>query len=99
MRARAVGGLPMRIWKPHSGRVRAVSFKADGSVLVTIAGESKFVWVWDAGTGQRVAKFKGHETGLRRLAVSSDGHLAVSGDRYNRTHVWDLLNGSCLAQY
>ena len=74
----------MRTWQAHGGKLRQMRFSPDGRTMATIAGQSKFVWLWDAATGERLAKLDTGAGRVQGLAFSSAGtFVAATGD--NRT--------------
>lgn len=89
----------MLVWKAHRSKVRALAFAPTGA-LASIAGDSQFVWLWEAHTGKLVRKLKNPENGypLRALAFLPDGkHLVGLHSRHTVT-VWDANAGTAVAQ-
>ncbi len=69
----------MLVWRGHKAKVRSLAFSPDGRYLATTAGSSKFVWLWDAPTGQLVRKITGAYGSVRVAAFFPDGkHIAVT---------------------
>ncbi|TFK96982.1 hypothetical protein BDV98DRAFT_514549, partial [Pterulicium gracile] len=48
----------------------------------------KTVRIWDAKSGEEVAKMEGHDTPVASVAFSHDSTLVVSGSRDNTMRVW-----------
>ncbi len=76
----------------HTGAVRAVSFSADGSRLLS-AGSDRTARVWDAKTGEELLRLEGHSDEIFSASFSPDGrHILTSGDATVR--LWDARDGS-----
>jgi serine/threonine protein kinase len=58
-----------------------------------LTGQGASVRVWDATTGQEVARLAGHTNAVRSIAVSRDGRQAVSGSDDRTLRLWDLQRG------
>lgn len=80
----------------HSHWVESVALS---SVRIAVSGGwDKAMRVWDVRRGECLRTLTGHTVNpVRSVAVSGDGHLAVSVDMYDKTvRVWDLGSGLCL---
>jgi WD40 repeat protein len=89
----------MLVWKAHRSKVRALAFAPNGGALASIAGESQFVWLWEAHTGTLLRKLKNPANGypVRAIAFLPDGkHLAGLHERLTAT-VWDADGGAVVA--
>jgi WD40 repeat protein len=71
-------------------QVSAVAVSADGTVIVSGAGDGT-VGVWDLTTGQ--AQLTVHVGPVGAMAVSADGARALIGDLNGTVWVWDLAAG------
>jgi len=72
----------LRRWAgpPQPGRVQALAFRADGAVLVSLAGGA--LSVWDTRTGDETYRFRIRtEEGANRLALGPDGKTLAIGNR------------------
>ena len=49
--------------------------------------------VWDLTSGQELRTFAGHAYGVKSVAVSADGRLALSASEDHTVKVWDLTSG------
>ncbi|EGD81111.1 WD-40 repeat protein [Salpingoeca rosetta] len=74
--------------KGHTGYVTSVSFSADGKRLVSGSWD-KTVRVWDASTGQELARCIGHTDWVTSVVFTPDNKhiMSVSDDKTVRT--WD----------
>ncbi len=91
-----------------TGGVRCVSFSPDGSRLVT-CGYDGDARVWDAATGELIARLQGHDphaysaatawlwgsfsTGLFDATFSPDGSRLATAGIDGNVKVWDLTEG------
>lgn len=86
------------------GRLSAVAFTPDGKRLLTGNAVSNAtqpvdiaVLVWDLDTGALVHRLTGHlGNGIRDLAVTPDGDVAVAVGDQRKGHVWSLATGTLL---
>ncbi len=89
----------MLVWKGHGAKVRSLAFAPDGRSIVTTAGNSKFVWLWDATTGRLVRKFSGATSGATRtVAFFPDGKHVIGLHEYRQASVWHTDTGTRVAQ-
>jgi hypothetical protein len=58
-----------------------------------LAGQGASVRVWDATTGEEVARLMGHTNAVRAIAVSRDGRQAVTGSDDRTLRLWDVQSG------
>ncbi len=70
------------------GRIHAVDFSPDNTILVS-AGAEKTIFLWDVyGSGER-GRLSGHSSTIRTIAISPDGRLMASGDDYGDIKIWN----------
>ena len=81
-----------RVRQGHAGRVTAVCFAPDESVLCTACTDGK-ARVWDVATGECRHTLEGHSQHIPAMAITPDGRLlaTVSGDGMIRT--WEVATG------
>jgi len=80
----------------HAGAVRGVVIAPAGDLVAT-GGEDRSVRLWNAHTGEAVAKLEGHEAELGALDFSDDGTRLASGDRDGIVRVWDVARRASIA--
>jgi WD40 repeat protein len=78
---------------------QCLSVSTDGRRAVSGNGVKKRVRVWDLDTGEPLRTLTGHHGGVYAVAVSADGHRAVSGGVDRTVRVWDLEKGLELASF
>jgi WD40 repeat protein len=94
----------------HGDTVDAVAYSSDGKFLLSAGGMtykdgmdqdgSDFaVRLWDAATGQPIRRFLGHTRGVRSVAFSRDGKLAVSGGWDQSVRLWEVDTGKELRRF
>lgn len=90
----------MRVWKGHRSKVRALAFAPHGGALASIAGESQFVWLWEAHTGTLLRKLKNPTNGnpMRAIAFLPDGRHLIGLHSRTAATVWNADSGEMVAQ-
>jgi WD40 repeat protein len=82
----------MRVWKAHGGKLGQMVFCPNGQVLATSAGQSKFVSLWDAATGQRHGKLRA-DGQIQHLCFSKDGTflaVKVNAAGISKIQTWQM---------
>ncbi len=88
----------MLVWRGHRAKVRSLAFSPDGRLIATTAGDSRFVWLWEAATGKLVRKLSAVYHGAMRFgAFLADGRHAVGLHERNYATVWDTETGAVAA--
>jgi serine/threonine protein kinase len=72
---------------PHAGPVVALAFTPDGQTALTASGMT--LTLWDVATRTSIATLEA-SADLLCLAVSSDGHRAITGANDGSLTYWDL---------
>jgi WD40 repeat protein/serine/threonine protein kinase len=95
----------LRVYDGASGKVLAslsagaevtcAAFDATGRRVVA-GGRDGAMAMWDAVSGQSVAKMAGHKGGAWAVAVSSDGERIVSGGEDAMVRIWDAASGQAM---
>ena len=85
------GGCYSARFPRQKGDFTAMALSRDGSLLVTANRRDKFVRVWEPLTGRELARFAGHSSVVKGLALSPTGRRAVSGGFDSRIFVWNTL--------
>ena len=71
---------------------------ADASMILTASPVSA-VRLWDAGSGDLLTTFSGHEGGLVSAGFSPDGSRVVTGGHDATARVWDVRSGRQLSVF
>lgn len=72
------------VWRP-----------GDSKQLATSSRDNK-VFLWDAGTGQQLHSFQGHEGISPLLAFHPSGKILASTSRDFSVRFWDVESGACI---
>jgi hypothetical protein len=82
---------------PHESTVNTAQFSPDGQRIIT-ASEDNTARVWDAKTGQEIAKLNGHEGWVNTAQFSPDGQRIITASEDNTARVWDAKTGQEIAK-
>ncbi len=89
-------------WMEQAGGDRAygVAFSPDGARVATAGGGVAAIMLWDAATGQELARYETEPDGgdARPVAFSPDGSKLVKGSSRGRIEAWDVASGRKLWQ-
>jgi WD40 repeat protein len=89
----------MLVLKGHQGRVRSLSFSADGQLLASAGGGGRAVSVWRlAGKGGR-SYLSGHPARVAAVVFAPVGELLASRDAWGGVRLWDVPRRSELAHW
>lgn len=85
----------------HGGWVTALAYSnVDGKSLLLSASRDKTLIVWNIDNqdeketyGKPVRRLKGHSHFVQDVAISVDGHYALSGSWDNTLRLWQISNG------
>ena len=78
----------------HTGRIRALAFSPDGSLLAT-GSEDDTAALWNLTTGERQTVLSGHKGDVVWVAFSPDGRLVASASTDWTASIWNT-NGEQL---
>lgn len=81
-------GEPGAVLAGHSGRIAAVAFAPDGSLLASASTNERGVRLWDVGTGQQVGELTGLPRSISCLAWSPDGGRLAGGGMDGVIRIW-----------
>ena len=82
-----------------TGNPGASTISPDGT-LVAVAPDNTDIFsgphttpimIWDARTGELIARLAGHSDSISNLRFSPDGHLLASSSRDKTVHIWNLI--------
>ena len=76
----------------HRDRVRSVAFSPDARRIVTACWD-KTARIWDAATGQELARLSGHADRVWSAAFSPDGRRVVTASHDRTARIWDAATG------
>jgi WD40 repeat protein len=97
---------PLTLWNANTGsRLRdftdnswigleLASFSSDGRFVLADVGAGNDVVMWDAASGRRLARFKGHKSRVTSVALSPDGRLLLSGSKDGTARIWSIATGA-----
>jgi WD40 repeat protein len=69
--------------------INSVIFSPDGTKLAT-SSDNRTVRLWDLGSKETIATFKGHASNVTSVVFSPDGKALVSGSDDHIVKVWDI---------
>jgi WD40 repeat protein len=78
----------------HPDTIPSAEFSPDGKRIVTTSGP--LVWIWDSGTGRRVAELRHADT--MTVNLSRDGRWVVTTSDNKTIRVWDMSSGAKVAE-
>jgi WD40 repeat protein len=77
----------------HRGRVRAVTFSADGQTVVS-AGDDRRALIWDVASGQLLRTITAHSTALTSLAFTPDGGRLITASQDGSVNLSEIASRS-----
>ena len=87
----------MLVWHKHKAKVRSLAFSPDSRHIITTAGISRYVWLWEATTGKLVRKLAARNRAMRAAIYLPDGqHVVGLSERFFAT-VWHVETGEAVA--
>lgn len=81
----------------HAGNVMSVAFSADGSKLISAAGEPGLFGearIWNVADGAIIREFRGHKDSLYAATLSPDGALLATAGYDQSIILWDATSGA-----
>jgi WD40 repeat protein len=88
---------PLRTFEDHDDNVSAVAVFPDKRRIIT-GSFDKTLRLWDLETGIVLKKMEGHNARVWALAVSRDGQIIASGDKYGEFIAWHGETGGSLTE-
>jgi WD40 repeat protein len=92
----------LHLWNPEDGReVRSFGATAHEVSCVAVlpragqilAGQGVSVRVYDPASGREVGRLNGHTNAVRRIDVSRDGRVVLTGGDDRTARLWDVQTG------
>jgi mono/diheme cytochrome c family protein len=80
-----------------AGKVNALLFSADGTMLFAAAGDAGLngiAYQWRVSDGSLVRKFEGHTDAVYALALSPDGQTLATGSYDQKIRLWSTATGT-----
>lgn len=103
----ATSGEPVASWKAGvaSWSVQSIAFSPNGRTLAATGQYANCVWLWDAATGEAIARLTGGKGDSRCLAFSPDGLTLATGGKWKPVrggggaaiNLWDVGAGAVAA--
>lgn len=81
----------------HMGRVIAVSFSPDGS-MIGAGSDDNSVWLWRVSDKTPVRELRGHTGIVVSVAFSPDGKLFASGSVDQTVRLWRVADGGLIRE-
>lgn len=88
---------PVRTMDGIAGKVNALRFSADGSMLFAAAGDAGIggiAYQWKTADGSLVRQYEGHKDALYALALSPDGQTLATGSYDQKIKLWKVADGN-----
>jgi WD40 repeat protein len=92
--------------------INSAAFSPDGQTFAAGMGTFRFaaavidpenmdtgIVIWDANTGNEIARLEGHEGPVMALAFSPDGGQLLSGSLDTTLRLWDVASGEALQRF
>ncbi|XP_042471826.1 WD repeat-containing protein 48-like [Zingiber officinale] len=92
------GHNPITVEGHKKSSIYSLAMSDNGNVLVS-GGTEKVIRVWDARTGSKNMKLKGHSDNIRALLLDSTGRFCLSGSSDKLICLWDLGQQRCVHSY
>ncbi|HSI11850.1 MAG TPA: c-type cytochrome domain-containing protein [Chthoniobacter sp.] len=88
---------PVRMLEGIAGKVNALRFSADGTMLFAAAGDAGIggiAYQWKTADGSLVRQYEGHKDALYALALSPDGQTLATGSYDQKIKLWKVADGT-----
>jgi WD40 repeat protein len=84
----------------HKDSVYCAAISAEGNLVASGSSTPEMaIRCWDARTGKKVCKLKGHSDNIRSMVMSSDGKYIISAGSDCSMLLWDIGQQRCIRDW
>jgi WD40 repeat protein len=92
--------IPYYPGRRHNLAGRFLAWSVDGKTILStgswISGQQECAQLWDAASGQPIGSPLCHDAGIRAVALSADGKVAMTGSDDRTARLWHSRSGEAL---
>jgi Tol biopolymer transport system component len=82
-------GREVRQFRAHLGRITAIAFSPDGTMLLSAGGDYS-ARLWEVFSGKLLAEIRGHQEEILAAAFSPDGRRIATASADTTVLIWDV---------